>query len=121
MIAVKIILVLLTSITASAGNSMLKIGASAGSEDELLELRHLPRTLLKPAVIGGVSLYAFSQLLWISFLRIADLSYAYPLMMGLNVLLVMMIAWSYFKEPVSPGKLAGMLLIIGGIVAVALG
>lgn len=121
MIAIKIILVLMTSITASAGNSLLKIGASGGAGEELLELRHLPRTLLKPAIIGGASLYALSQLLWISILRVADLSFAYPLMIGLNFLLIMFVAWSYFKEPVSWGKLAGMALIFAGIMAIALG
>ncbi|MHB9052469.1 MAG: DMT family transporter [Thermoleophilia bacterium] len=121
MIALKILLVLMTSITATMGNSLLKVGASGGNEDELLELKHLPRTLLKPAIIGGGALYAFSQLLWISILRIADLSLAYPLMIGLNFLLIMFVAWSYFKEPVSPGKLAGMVLIFIGIMAIAMG
>ncbi len=121
MLAVKIILVLLISITASLGNTLLKIGSSTGDGEELLVLRHLPRTFLKPAILGGAALYAISQLLWITMLRIADLSFAYPLMIGLNFTLIMGIAWSYFKEPVSLGKLGGIVLIFAGIVALATG
>jgi multidrug transporter EmrE-like cation transporter len=120
MLAAKIILVLLTSLTASLGNTLLKVGASRAG-DEQLELRRLPRTLLGPAVLAGAALYGLSQLLWITILRIEDLSMVYPLMIGLNFVLIMAIAWSYFKEPVSVGKLAGIVLIFVGVAAVATG
>ena len=118
MYASQIILVLLTSICASLGNTLLKAGASAGGEGELLELRHLPRTLLKPAIIGGAIVYAVSQLLWITLLRVMDLSQAYPIQIGLNFAFIMLIAWLYFKESISPGKLLGMALILGGIILI---
>ncbi len=117
-ILIKVLLVMLTSASASLGNSLLKAGASSGKED-LLEVRHLPRTFLKPAIIGGVIVYGVSQLLWITALRIIDLSLAYPLMIGLNFSLIMSVAWLYFKEPVSPGKLSGVALIFVGIVTIA--
>ncbi|MBK5225833.1 MAG: hypothetical protein JJD96_04565, partial [Thermoleophilia bacterium] len=44
----RIILVILTSATGSFGNTLLKVGASRESEEELLEVHHLPRTFLKP-------------------------------------------------------------------------
>jgi len=119
-LAAKIVLILLTSVTASFGNTLLKAGSNRAG-DEPLELRHLPRTLLGPAVLAGAALYCLSQLLWITLLRIEDLSMVYPLMIGLNFTLIMIIAWSYFKEPVSPGKLAGIALIFGGIATVAAG
>ena len=121
MIFVKVILVILVSATASLGNTLLKVGASRGRGEELLEVRHLPRTFLKPAIIGGIVAYGVSQLLWITVLRVVDLSLAYPLQIGLNFVIIMFIAWSWFKEPVSAGKLLGVLLIFAGIVLIALG
>jgi len=120
-LATKIILVLLTSLTASLGNSLLKVGAASAGGTQLLELRQLPRTLFKPAILGGTTLYAISQILWITMLRIADLSLAYPVMIGLNFSMIMSIAWFYFKEPVSLGKLFGVALIFIGIVTIAVG
>ncbi|MCL4309950.1 MAG: SMR family transporter [Actinobacteria bacterium] len=120
-LAAKVILMLLVSVTASLGNSLLKAGASGGREEELLELRHLPRAFLRPAIIGGVFTYGISQLLWITVLRVVDLSLAYPLQIGLNFVLIMLIAWWYFKEPLKPGRLVGIALIFAGILMVASG
>jgi len=117
----KIILVILTSATASFGNTLLKAGASRESGKEMLEVHHLPRTFLKPAILGGVAIYGISQILWITVLRILDLSQAYPLMIGLNFSLIMLIAWAYFKEPLSRGKLFGVGLIFAGIALAAAG
>lgn len=121
MLAVKIILVVLVSATASLGNSLLKAGASGGREEEKLELHHLPRTFLRPAILGGAFAYGVSQLLWVTVLRVVDLSLAYPLQIGLNFVLIMLIAWWYFKEPLKPGRLVGIALIFAGILMVASG
>lgn len=117
----RIILVIMTSTTASLGNTLLKIGAARENEEELLEVHHLPRTFLKPAILAGIIVYGVSQILWITVLRILDLSQAYPLMIGLNFTLIMFIAWSYFKEPMSPRKLFGVGLIFAGIALAAAG
>jgi multidrug transporter EmrE-like cation transporter len=119
MLVLKIMLVLLTSATASLGNTLLKTGASSGQE--LLELHHLPRAFLRPTILAGVAAYGASQLLWITLLRVIDLSLAYPLQVGLNFILIMLVAWSWFKEPISLGKIAGAALIFGGIVMVTAG
>lgn len=121
MLALKIILVLFTSATAAFGNTLLKKGATSEGDQSLLEFRHLPRAFLKPVILGGIAAYGISQLLWITALRVIDLSLAYPLMVGLNFTLIMFVAWSWFKEPVSIGKLIGICLIFAGIVTTAAG
>ena len=124
MIAVKVMMVLLVSVTASLGNSMLKAGASYGSNggDEMpLRLKQVPRTFLRPAILAGVAVYGLSQFVWINVLRVVDLSLAYPLQVGLNFALIMLIARWYFHEPLTPVKLAGIILIFAGIMTVAVG
>lgn len=130
-----ILLVIAVSAFATLGNSLLRLGAVSGRGDDNasdpgravdpvedpMDFRQLPRTLLKPAIIGGVAAYGAQQLLWITLLRIADLSFAYPLLVGLNFILIMTVAWSYFKEPVTKWKLAGAGLILAGIITIAVG
>lgn len=116
MIAAKAILILFTSLTATLGNTLLKTGASAGGEGELLEIRNLPRTLFKPAIIGGGLIYLVSMILWITVLRVIDLSLAYPMQIGLNFIFIMLIARVYFRETLSWGKLVGVVFIFAGIV-----
>ncbi len=124
MIAIKIMMVLLVSATASLGNSMLKAGASPGSKGgngKPLMLKQLPRTFLRPAILAGVAVYGVSQFVWINVLRVVDLSLAYPLQIGLNFVLIMLVARWYFREPLTPVKLAGIVLIFVGIMTVAVG
>ncbi len=120
MLALKIILVLMVSSTATLGNSLLKEGASRGLRDGgLLRLEHLPRAYLRPAVIGGVAVYGFSQVLWMTLLRLLDLSLSYPLQIGLNFVFIMLVARWHFREPLTSWKLLGMGLILAGIVTIA--
>ncbi|MCL6106473.1 MAG: SMR family transporter [Actinobacteria bacterium] len=123
MIAIKIMMVLLVSATASLGNSMLKAGASHsnGGDGKPLMLKQLPRTFLRPAILAGVAVYGVSQFVWINVLRVVDLSLAYPLQIGLNFVLIMLVARWYFREPLTPVKLAGIVLIFVGIMTVAVG
>jgi len=114
-----LLLLLAVSATAVAGNTMFKLGATHDPEDDPVAIGHLHRTLFKPVIIGGMFSYAVSQLLWITLLRISDLSWAYPLSIGLNFTLIMTVAWVHFREPLSWGRLAGVVLIFGGIVMVA--
>lgn len=122
MLAAKIFLIVMTSLTASLGNSLLKKGATLSGENkqELLQARHIPRTFLQPAILAGVFIYGMSQLFWITVLRVADLSLVYPLQIGLNFTLIMLAAWIYFKEPVSKAKMLGVGMIFAGIVVMTL-
>ncbi len=117
--AVWIPLVISVSLFAALGNTLLKIGASRRDGDDPVALGNFHRTLLRPAVIGGILAYSVSQLLWITELRVVDLSLAYPLQVGINFLLISGVAWSYLKEPMAWGKIAGIVLIFAGIVLMA--
>jgi multidrug transporter EmrE-like cation transporter len=118
---IKTLLLISVSLFAVLGNSLLKMGASSGDDDELLKLSQIPRAALRPKIIAGALFYGISQLLWITVLRIADLSMAYPITIGLNFSFIMFVAWYHFKEPVSLGKLGGMSLIFAGVVTIAMG
>jgi multidrug transporter EmrE-like cation transporter len=114
-------LVLAVSILASSGNTLLKIGASALNRDRMLKGGRLLEAVVKPMIITGLLLYVVSQILWIAELKFVDLSLAYPLQVGLNFLLINSVAWLSLKEPFSPGKLTGIILIFGGVFTVATG
>ncbi|MHB1389969.1 MAG: DMT family transporter [Thermoleophilia bacterium] len=115
MIAVHALIVVFTSLFAALGNTLFKSGATRDPGEDPLEIGHMPRTMIKPAVLGGIAAYAVSQLLWITVLRFMDLSLAYPLQTGLNFTLIMTVAWLHFREPMSAGKLGGIILIMAGI------
>ncbi len=114
-------LVFSVSLFAALGNTLLKLGATRGLGEAPITIGTLHHTLLKPVIIAGVAAYAVSQVLWITELRVADLSLAYPLQIGLNFTMITGIAWLYLKEPMAAGKLMGIALILAGIVLVTTG
>jgi len=112
-------LILAVSLLAVAGNTMLKAGADRGSRRGLGGWSGLVRTMLQPLVLAGLGAYMLSQVLWITELRVIDLSLAFPLQIGLNFILITIIARALFREPLSGGKLAGIFLIFAGILVMA--
>ncbi len=114
-------LILLVSIFAAAGNTLLKLGAGEAADYGHMSIKNLYRALLRPLVLAGIVVYGLGQILWITELRLVDLSIAYPLQVGINFILITAIAKAHLKEPLTAGKLAGILVIFLGILAIATG
>jgi multidrug transporter EmrE-like cation transporter len=68
-------------------------------------------------VLGGLFLYGFGALLWLTVLREWDVSKAYPLV-GLGFVMSMMAGY-VMGEAVTPARIAGALCICGGVLLIA--
>ena len=69
-------------------------------------------------LVVGVTLHATALVLWTLGLRRAELSYAYPFI-ALGFVLVALLSWAVFDESLAPMRIAGIVLIIGGVLLVA--
>lgn len=76
--------------------------------------------LLRPWVISAFVAAFCASLCWMLAISRLDLSRAYPFM-ALNFLLVCLLAVPLFGETVTPAKLAGLSLIIVGLVILSQG
>ncbi|MBS3165167.1 hypothetical protein J4439_07095 [Candidatus Woesearchaeota archaeon] len=103
-------LVLLSTLTTSTGNALLKHGSSS------LSVAHP----LNAALAAGIALYGLSAVLFVLALRHGDLSTIYPIY-ALDFIWVSLIAMRVFGEPMPPLKWAGILCILGGIAAIGKG
>lgn len=74
------------------------------------------QTWASPAVLLGVVLYAASFALTLRIYAQFPLSLISPLMAGAIFVLVSAASVVLFSEPITPHKVAGMVLIVGGIV-----
>jgi multidrug transporter EmrE-like cation transporter len=79
-----------------------------------VELFAVPNLL----VCGGAILYVVSFLIWMVILTRNDLTVAYPIAVGLTLLLSTIGATMLLNEPVSAMRVAGVVLIFAGIVTV---
>lgn len=66
-------------------------------------------------LVAAFALYGLATLLWVYVLRTAPLTRAYPLM-ALSFVLVPLAGVYLFSEPVRPQYLAGVALILAGVV-----
>ena len=76
------------------------------------------RLLLDWRVLVGVALYAASTLVWLAALSRGELSKLYPLI-SVNYALTVLVGWVLFGESITWLKVAGVALILAGVLAVA--
>ena len=106
----------------AAGQIVLKLGVSNPALAALLDSGKYPefllRTLLSPLVLAGLFLYAMSTVIWLAVLARSELSFAYPFI-SIGFVVTTLFGWLVLAESMSPGRLAGVALIIAGVLLVA--
>jgi len=71
-----------------------------------------------PSIIGGLSCYVVSVVVWILALSRVEVSIAYP-MLSIGYVVNAGLAWFFFGEAVGPQRLIGIAVIIAGVIIVA--
>lgn len=121
MSALSFSLVLLGVILGTAGQLLLKAGTNAIGAFAFTMENALPvglRLALEPRILGGVGCYVTSLVLWIMALSRSDVSVVYP-MVSIGFVLNALLAWWLLGENVTPMRVAGIGVIILGVIIVA--
>jgi len=113
------------SVTLSAfAQICLKIGMSAHGVQKAISSSNVSgmayAVLSNPAVVGGLALYGFGAIVWLSVLARIDVSIAYPFV-GISFLITAALAVLILGEPISTPMIIGTSLVILGIVILARG
>lgn len=75
----------------------------------------LMRLLFDPLIFSGLAAAFIASLFWMAAMTKFDISYAYPFM-SLSFVLVFCLSAFLFQEPVTVNKVAGLVLIVLGII-----
>jgi multidrug transporter EmrE-like cation transporter len=78
----------------------------------------LVNSMLTPGVIVGLALYGFGTLLWLTALARVDVSRAYPFV-GLGFVLTAILGYAFFGDALTPQRIVGILVVMGGVWLVA--
>jgi len=109
------ILLALSALLTASANLMLRHGLlEAGGFS--FTLGGALRLLGQPWFVSGVVAYGLAALVWFRVLSIAEVSGAYPVLVGMTFCLVTVAAVLVFRESLSWPKIVGILLILAGIV-----
>ena len=100
------------SVIGSFGALFLKLGAA--------HLKRGLRYLLNPQLALGVALFVGSSIPFLIGLRHGELSVLYPMV---SLSYVCSLFWShlFLREPITPGKIGALVLIVAGIVCIGIG
>ena len=103
---------------------LMKLGMTAGPMRAALATgtpgRIVLAVLTSPGVMGGLFLYGVATVLWLGVLSRVELSQAYPFV-GLSFVLVAVLGYFVFDDTVSATRVAGIALIVAGVVLVGRG
>lgn len=111
--------ILLSVICSSLAHVALKIGMNAVRATPAAgPWEYALRTALNPFVILGMGLHFVALAIWLYALSKVDVSYAYPFI-ALGFVLVLAYSHFFLHEDVNLWRLAGVLLICGGVALVA--
>lgn len=99
---------------------LLKAGTNAIGHFAFQSQNILPigiKLALQPYILGGITCYVVSLVVWIMALSRVPVSIAYP-MLSIGYVINAFIAYHWFGEPLSAQKLLGIGFIIIGVVLV---
>jgi multidrug transporter EmrE-like cation transporter len=112
-----LIAALLSICSASAGQLLLKVGVRGAHlpDNPLQQPLSLVLALFQPLIICGIIAEATSMMLWLAAINTRALSAVYP-MAALGYVIVTVVSVVFFGEGLSIGKIAGIALIVLGVV-----
>ena len=105
----------------AAAQLLLKAGTNAIGAFEFIAGNVAPigwKVVTQPYIVTGIGCYVVSVAVWILALSRVEVSVAYP-MLSLGYVVNAIAAWYLFGEAVTPGRLAGIGVIIVGVFIVA--
>jgi len=91
------------------------LAAGAFPDDPQAKMWFLARLLVNPWVVSGLAAGLLASVSWMAAMTRLDLSHAYPFM-SLAFVLVMVCSALFFGETVTPIKVAGVVLVMLGLV-----
>jgi drug/metabolite transporter (DMT)-like permease len=115
-----VLLLLFNVLLTVIGQLLLKRGMiSVGPVQSLKDaIPKLVQAFLNPFVIGGISVYGVTTMVWLVILSRVRLSVAYP-MISLGYVLSILLSWLFLKESMSKIRIIGAIVICIGVYLVA--
>lgn len=81
---------------------------------------YLFKMLTTPLVLGGIIAAGVSMLIWLKILTYAEVSYVFPIWMGLTFALVLVGSAIFLGEAISILRIAGIAVIVTGVFVAAM-
>ena len=112
--------ILIAVATGGVAQTMMKLGTQrVGRFGETPVVDYVFRLITNPFVILAILAYGFGVIFYMLMLSRLDLSYLYPVMVALGLVLATLISSFIFREQISLVRLSGIGVVILGVLVLA--
>ena len=107
-------------LTGAFAQTMMKLGTrQAGAFGDMPFLEYLFKLLLSPLILLAIASYGLGVVFYMFMLSRLDLSFLYPVMTALGLVLATLVSATLFREQISLTRLSGILVMITGVFLVS--
>ena len=107
-------------LTGTLAQTMMKLGTrQVGTFGDTPFLQYLLKLLFSPLVLIAIASYGFGVIFYMFMLSRLDLSFLYPVMTALGLVLASIVSTVILREHISAVRLAGIALMVGGVFLVS--
>jgi multidrug transporter EmrE-like cation transporter len=99
----------------SMKSGMIRVRRKSGGDLGPI-IKALPKIFTDLYVLGGVSIYVLSTVLWLWVLSKVPLSFAYPCI-SVSYIIIIIAGKFVFREKIDLWKISAIILILAGVVA----
>jgi multidrug transporter EmrE-like cation transporter len=108
--------ILIAVLTGGVAQTLMKHGTNrVGKFGEVPAFEYLLRLMTNPYVLLAILAYGFGVIFYMFMLSRLDLSFLYPVMVALGLVLATLISSFIFQEQISLLRLGGIAVVILGI------
>jgi multidrug transporter EmrE-like cation transporter len=112
--------ILVAVLTGALAQTLMKLGTrQAGSFGGLPFFQYLFKLLTTPLVLAAIACYGFGVIFYMFMLSRLDLSFLYPVMTALGLVLTAGISAAVLGERLSLLRLGGIALVVAGVFLVS--
>jgi multidrug transporter EmrE-like cation transporter len=108
--------IIIAVLTGGVAQTLMKMGTNrVGVFGETPPIEYLFRLITDPFVLLAIASYGFGVIFYMFMLSRLDLSYLYPAMVALGLVLATVISYFIFNEHVSLLRMGGIGMVILGV------
>jgi multidrug transporter EmrE-like cation transporter len=110
-------LILISAVMTAGANLLMRAGVRAAG-GFVLTVQSLLALASQTMFVSGILFYGLAAVLWFAVVATEDLSSSYPMLVAAVFILVTTGAAVFFQEHISVQKVAGLMVILSGILLV---
>lgn len=112
--------IVIAVLTGSVAQTMMKFGTrQVGAFGDMPFFQYLLKLLFSPLILLAIASYGLGVIFYMFMLSRLDLSFLYPVMTALGLVLATIVSAVILKEQVSLVRLGGIALMVGGVFLVS--